>query len=364
MFTLAELENVIPLVRASVPPTPQYAWPLLKAYSGVEVVMKHENHTPIGAFKVRGGIVYFDRLKRQRPQLKGIITATRGNHGQSLGFAGARVGVAVTIVVPYGNSTDKNAAMRSLGAEVIERGGDFDEAKEHALRLAADRGLEYAPTFHRDLVIGVATYAHELFTAVDDLDTVYVPIGLGSAICGAIGTRDVLRRKTKIVGVVAAGANAYRRSVAAGRVMATSSAITFADGMAVRVPDTMALEVIQRGTDRIVEVSDDEIAEAIRIIYSTTHNCAEGAGAAALAGLLKEREQLGRGRAAVIVSGQNIDRAWLQTVFAGGTPRVYCESKTKSDLGIPSQKTFPLAVSLSHPKETPRPSFAAIQQRP
>ena len=347
MFTLAELETVIPLVRANVPPTPQYAWPLLKAHTGVEVVVKHENHTPVGAFKVRGGIVYFDRLKRQRPQVKGIITATRGNHGQSLAFAGARAGVAVTIVVPHGNSTGKNAAMRSLGAELIEHGGDFDEAKQQALRLAAERDLEYAPTFHRDLVLGVATYAHELFTAIDDLDSVYVPIGLGSAICGMIGTRDVLGRKTKVVGVVAAGANAYRRSVAAGRVMATSSALTFADGMAVRVPDATALDVIRRGTDRIVEVSDDEIAEAIRIIYNTTHNCAEGAGAAALAGLIKEREQLGGGRAAVVVSGQNIDCAWLQTVLAGGTPRVYCESKSESDLGIPSQKAFPMAVSLS-----------------
>ena len=246
--------------------------------------MKHENHTPIDAFKIRGGIVYFDRLKRQRSKVNGIVTATRGNHGQSLAFAGTRTGVAVTIVVPHGNSTDKNVAMRSLGAELIEHGRDF-------------RDLEYAPTFHRNLVLGVTTHAHELFTAVDDLDTVYVPIGLGSAICGVIGTRDVLGRKTKVVGVVVAGANAYRRSVAAGRVMTTSSALTFADGIAVRVPDPTALEVIQRGTDRIVEVSDDEIAEAIRIIYRTTHNCAEGAGAAALAVLIKERQQLRGGRA-------------------------------------------------------------------
>ena len=178
MFTLAELENVIPLVRASVPPTPQYAWPLLKAHTGVEIVVKHENHTPIGAFKVRGGIVYFDRLKRERPQVRGIVTATRGNHGRSLAFAGARAGVAVTVLVPLGNSTDKNAAMRALGAELIEHGRDFDEARERALRSAAQRNLEYAPAFHRNLVLGVATYAHELFTAVDDIDTVYVPIGM------------------------------------------------------------------------------------------------------------------------------------------------------------------------------------------
>ncbi|MGD0026866.1 MAG: threonine dehydratase [Xanthobacteraceae bacterium] len=322
MFTLTELENVIPLVRASVPSTPQYAWPLLKARTGVEVVVKHENHTPIGAFKVRGGIVYFDRLKRERSEVQGIVTATRGNHGQSLAFAGARAGVAVTIVVPHGNSTEKNAAMRSFGADLIEHGRDFDEAKEEAVRIAAERGLEYAPAFHRDFVIGVATYAHELFTAVGDLDTVYVPIGLGSGVCGVIGMRDALGRKTSIVGVVAEGANAYRRSVAAGRVVPTNSALTFADGMAVRVPDATALDVIRRGTERIVEVSDDEIAEAIRIIYSATHNCAEGAGAAALAALIKERERLQGRRTAVVVTGQNIDRAWMQTVLAGGTPRV------------------------------------------
>jgi threonine dehydratase len=320
MFTLPELEKVIPLVRASIPPTPQYAWPLLKVQTGVEVIVKHENHTPIGAFKVRGGIVYFDRLKRERPKVKGIITATRGNHGQSLAYAGARAGVAVTIVVPHGNSTEKNAAMRAFGAELIEHGHDFDEAKQAAIQIAAKRRLEYAPSFDRDLVIGVATYAHELFTAVADLDTIYVPIGLGSGICGLIGTRDTLGLKTKIVGVVADAANSYLRSFAAGRPLATNSALTFADGMAVRVPDPTALEVIRKGAERIVEVSDGEIAEAIRNIYAATHNCAEGAGAAALAALCKERARLQGRRAAVILTGQNIDRAWMQSVLAGRTP--------------------------------------------
>jgi threonine dehydratase len=287
----------------------------------VEVVVKHENHTSIGAFKVRGGIIYFNRLTRDRPKVQGIVTATRGNHGQSLAFAGGHAGVAVTIVVPHGNSIEKNAAMRSLGAELIEYGRDFDEAKEHAVQIAAERGLEYTPSFHRDFVVGVATYAHELFTAVDDLDTVYVPIGLGSGICGVIGTRDALGRKTRVVGVVATNADTYARSAAAGQPVPTSSALTFADGMAVRVPDTAALEVIRRGADRIVEVSDDEIAEAIRVLHATTHNCAEGAGAAALAALIKERDRLHGRRVAVILSGQNIDREWIQTVFAGGTPR-------------------------------------------
>jgi threonine dehydratase len=284
-------------------------------------VVKHENHTPIGSFKVRGGIVYFDRLKRQRPSVRGVISATRGNHGQSLAFAGARAGVAVTIVVPHGNATEKNAAMRSLGADLIEHGSDFDDAREQAMRIAAERGLEFAPSFHRDLVLGVATYAYELFTSVDDLDTVYVPIGLGSGICGVISARDALGRRTRIVGVVAEAANTYARSLAAGRIVATNSAATFADGMAVRMPDPAALDIIGQGADRVVEVSDDEIAEAIRILYSATHNCAEGAGAAALAALVKEGARPQGGRAAVILSGHNIDRSWMQTVLAGNTPQ-------------------------------------------
>jgi threonine dehydratase len=321
MFSRAELESVIPLVRQSVLPTPQYAWPLLRERLGLEVVVKHENHTPIGSFKVRGGVVFFDRRKRQRPEVRGIISATRGNHGQSLAFAGARAGVAVTIVVPRGNSIEKNAAMRSFGAELIEHGRDFDDAREHAVRIAAERGLEFAPSFHRDLVLGVATYAYELFTSISDLDTVYVPIGLGSGICGVIGARDALGHRARIVGVVAESANSYSRSVTAGHVVPTNSAVTFADGMAVRVPDAAALDVIRCGADRIVEVSDDEIAEAIRIIYSATHNCAEGAGAAALAALAKERELVRGGPAAVILSGHNIDRARMQTVLAGDTPQ-------------------------------------------
>ena len=207
-----------------------------------------------------------------------------------------------------------------VNAELVEHGRDFDDAKEQAGRIAAERGLEFAPSFHRDFVIGVGTYAYELFTAAGDLDTVYVPIGLGSGICGVIGVRDALGLRTSVVGVISASANTYGRSLAAGRVVPTNSAFTFADGMAVRAADVTALEVIQRGADRVVEVSDDEIAEAIRVVYSATHNCAEGAGAAALAALIKERERLQGRRAAVILSGQNIDRAWMQTVLAGGTP--------------------------------------------
>ena len=320
MFTLADIEAVLPLVRTVVPATPHYAWPLLKAATGVEVIVKHENHTPIGAFKVRGGLVYVDRLKRARPDAAGIVSATRGNHGQSLAFAGHRIGMAVTIVVPFGNGAEKNAAMRAFGAELIEHGRDFDEAKDRAAELAGERGLEFAPSFHRDLVTGVATYAYELLTACADLDVVYVPIGLGSGISGMIGVRDALGLKTAVVGVVSERANAYRLSVEAGRVVATDSAATFADGVAVRVPDPAALDIIRRGAARIVEVSENEIAEAIRVMFSATHSLAEGAGAAALAGLIKERGALRGRRAGVILTGQNIDRAMMQTVLNGQTP--------------------------------------------
>src|SRR5271169_2119531 len=267
MFTLADVEAALPIVRAAMPPTPQYRWPLLCARVGAEVFVKHENHTPIGAFKLRGGLVYVERLKRERPHIKGVVSATRGNHGQSLAFAAQRAGLSVAIVVPHDNSPEKNAAMRGFGAELIEFGQDFDEAKGHAAEIAAKRCYEFAPSFHRDLVIGVATYAHELFTAVADLDTVYVPIGLGSGISGVIGVRDALGLKTRVVGVVAKRANAYAMSFAAGHVVTTNSAFTFADGMAVRVPDETALAIMQHGVERIIEVSDDDIADAIRIYF-------------------------------------------------------------------------------------------------
>jgi threonine dehydratase len=322
MFTLADIESALPVVRTAVPPTPQYAWPLLKAATGVDVVVKHENHTPTGAFKVRGGLVYIDRLKRARPEVAGIVSATTGNHGQSLAFAGQRLGLAVTIVVPFSNSPDKNAAMRAFGAELIEHGRDFDEAKDYAAIIAGERGLEFAPSYHRDLVIGVATYAHELFTACADLDVAYVPIGLGSGISGLIGVRDALGLKTEIVGVVAERASAYRLSVEAGRVVPTNSAQTFAEGMAVRVPDPQALDIIRRGAARIVEVSEDEIAEAIRVMFAATHSLPEGAGAAALAALIKERTALTGRRAAMVLSGQNFDRTMAQTLLNGATPQV------------------------------------------
>lgn len=294
-----------------MPPTPQFAWPLLAERAGCEVWVKHENHTPIGAFKVRGGLVYFDR---QRPS-RGVISATRGNHGQSIAFAGRRAGIAVTIVVPQGNSTEKNAAMRAFGAELIEHGRDFDEARAEAERLAGECGLAMVPSFHRDLVLGVATYALELLRTVPSLETVYAPIGMGSGICGLIRTRDLLGLGTKIVGVQSERAPSYALSFAAGRVVTTESADTFADGMATRVPDSEALEIIRRGAERIVTVSEDEIAGAVRTLFTCTHNVAEGAGAAPLAALLKEREAMRGRRTGVILSGGNVDLALFQRVL-------------------------------------------------
>ncbi len=315
MFDLPALEAAARLVHGVFPPTPQYAWPLLAARIGAEVWVKHENHTPTGAFKVRGGLVYFDRLRRERPGVPGVVSATRGNHGQSLAFAGARAGVPVTIVVPRGNSTEKNAAMRAQGARLVEHGEDFDAAREHALRLAEEERLEFAPSFAPDLVKGVATYALELFRGAPPLDALYVPIGLGSGICGCITARDLLGLRTEIIGVQSTEADAYARSFAAGQVVTTSSANTRADGMATRVPDPAAFEIIRRGASRVVTVTDEEVAAAIRAYWQDTHNLAEGAGAAPLAALMQERERMRSRRVAVILCGGNIDlelfRRWV-----------------------------------------------------
>jgi threonine dehydratase len=319
MLSLSEIENAAAIVYAAMPPTPQYAWPLLAKRTGCEVWVKHENHTPIGAFKVRGGLVYMDRLKRREPGLKGVVSATRGNHGQSIALAAARTGIAATILVPEGNSVEKNAAMRAFGADLIEAGHDFDAAREAAVRLATERGLAMVPSFHRDLVAGVASYALELFRAAPPLDTVYVPIGLGSGVCGVIAARDALGLATKVVGVVSTGAPAYALSFTAGQVVPTNSADTMADGMAVRGPDAEALEIILKGADRIVQVSDDEVMAAMRAYYTDTHQLAEGAGAASLAALMQERAGMKGRKVGLILSGGNIDRpAYLRALAAGG----------------------------------------------
>ncbi|MDE2008173.1 MAG: threonine dehydratase [Rhodospirillales bacterium] len=316
MFDLQDLEAAADIVHAAIPPTPQYAWPLLAQRAGCEVWVKHENHTPIGAFKLRGGLVYLDRLCRERPAVRGLITATRGNHGQSLPYAARGTGVTVTVCVPQDNSVEKNAAMRALGAELVEYGTDFDAARAHAAALAAARGLEMVPPFHPDLVRGVATYALELFRAVANLHTVYVPIGMGSGICGLIRTRDLLGLGTSIVGVVADAAPAYALSVAAGQVVSTETADTIADGMACRIPDQQALAIIRAGADRIVRVTDAEIAAAMRTLWTDTHNLTEGAGAAAFAALMSERDALAGKRVGVILSGANVDLTLALRVLA------------------------------------------------
>jgi threonine dehydratase len=307
MFTLPELETAHRLILDRFPPTAQYNWPLLSQRAGCEVWVKHENHSPAGAFKLRGGLVYAERLKRERPQVPGIVSATRGNHGQSLAYAGQCFGVPVTVVVPHGNSVEKNAAMAGLGARVVEYGTDFEEAREEAARLAQAEGLEFAPSFAPDLVKGVATYALELFRSTPPLDAVYVPIGLGSGICGTIITRDLLGLRTEVIGVQAAGADCYARSFAAGRLVALNRAETLADGIAVRQPDRAALEMILRGAARIVTVTDGQIGEAIRAYWTDTHNLAEGAGAAPLAALLTERQRMAGKRVGLVLSGGNID---------------------------------------------------------
>ena len=321
LFTLAEVDDAAGILADTMRPTPAYAWPLLRERLGVEVVVKHENHAPTGAFKVRGGHVYFERMRRANRLPAGVVAATRGNHGQSVALAARRHGLPCAIVVPHGNSPEKNAAMRAFGAELIVFGKDFEESRARAAQLQGERGYHCVPPFHGDLICGVATYARELFAAHGDLDSVYVPIGMGSGICGLIAVRDLLGLKTEIVGVVARNAAAYARSVQAGRASSTT-ANTFADGIAVCTPNEEALAIVAKGAARVVQVSEDEIAAAIRLYVTATHNLAEGAAGAALAGLAQEKSRLRGRRVGVILSGGNIDLETLAIVLGGATPRV------------------------------------------
>ena len=319
MFNLEELRAAHAVVRQALQPTPALVWPLLARRLGVEVVVKHENHNPTGAFKVRGGLTFVDALLRREPKAGGLISATRGNHGQSLAFAARRAGLPVTIFGPRGNSMEKNAAMRALGAKLIEHGDDFQAAREEAMRVAATSGLRAVPSFHRDLALGVSTYALELLTDHRDLDVLYVAVGQGSGISGCIAARDALGLKTEIVGVQSTAAPAYALSFAAGRAVTTETSDTFADGMATRVPDEEALDVIRRGAARIVLVSDAEIGAAIRAYWTDTHNLAEGAGAAPLAAAMQERSRLSGKRVGLVLSGGNIDFDLFQR-WVGAAP--------------------------------------------
>ncbi|GAA5071151.1 threonine dehydratase [Roseibacterium beibuensis] len=321
-FTRSDLEQAHALVTRQMLPTPQYAWPQLAERFGAEIWIKHENHTPTGSFKVRGAITFIDWLKRTHPDVPGICTATRGNHGQGQARAAVAAGLTAKVYVPHGNSVEKNAAMRAFGAELVEFGEDFDTAKEEAFRVAGEEGLFIVPPFHEELVRGVATYGFELFSAIPDLDTVYVPIGCGSGICGTILARDALGAKAEIVGVVSENAQTAKLSAEAGHAVETQTARTFADGMAVRVPVQEALDIYGEKAARIITVSDEEVAEAIRVYYRDIHNLAEGAGAAPLAGLMQERAAMKGKKVGVILCGGNIDTDWFLTVMQGGVPEV------------------------------------------
>jgi threonine dehydratase len=316
VITRDDLDAAVRIVRPHVPVTPAYRWPLLEQVTGTPTWIKHENATPTGAFKVRGGLVYVARLLDAEAPVRGLISATRGNHGQSLAYAGRAHGIPVTVVVPEGNSPDKNAAMEAFGAELVVHGRDFQEAREHAIRLAGERGLQMVPSFHRDLVAGVATYAAELHEQAPDLDVVYVPVGQGSGLCANIAVRDLLGRDTEVVAVGAEGAPAHALSFKARRPVTTAEADTFVDGVATRVPDDDAVEVMVRGAARFVQVSDEATAQAMRVLWQTTHQMPEPAGAIALAGLLADSARSDGAVAAAIMTGGNCDRELVQRVVA------------------------------------------------
>ena len=315
--TLAELEAASALVYDVMAPTPQLRWPLLDERCGCEVWVKHENHAPTGAFKVRGGIVYFDMLARRTPRVAGVVSATRGNHGQSIGLAARGHGIPAAIVVPHGNSREKNAAMRALGVELIEAGRDFQESGEIAQRTADERGWHRIPSFHPSLVAGVGSYALELLRAVPTLDVVYVPIGQGSGLCGVLAARDALGHRCEVVGVGSTGAPAYARSLARGEAESCEVTTVLADGMACRTPQPDALAAMHGRVDRVVEVGDEEVAAAMRALFTDTHNVAEGAGAAALAALLQTRDAVQGKRAAIVLSGGNVDADVYRRVLGG-----------------------------------------------
>jgi threonine dehydratase len=320
-FTREDIEAAQRTVYAAMPPTPQYAWPQLGARLGCRLWAKHENHTPLGAFKVRGGLTYMEALAREHPEVRHVVSATRGNHGQSIGFAALRHGLAATIVVPHGNSVEKNAAMRALGVQLVEQGDDFQAASEHAGALAAERGLHRVPSFARDLVRGVATAYVEFFEALkrasDVPDVLLVPIGLGSGFAAAAAARRHCDVRTKLVGVVSSHATAYRDSFHARRPLEAPVTTLLADGMACRTPVPESVEVLVREAEDVIAVSDDEVAAAMRILFTDTHNVAEGAGAAALAAALQQRERWAGKTVGIALTGGNVDAAVYARVLAG-----------------------------------------------
>lgn len=320
MFKTDEIEAARRTVYAAMAPTPQYAWPLLCERLGMKVWVKHENHTPAGAFKVRGGLTYFSALAASGEAAKGVITATRGNHGQSVGFGARKHGLAATIVVPHGNSVEKNAAMRALGATLIEHGEDFQAAREHATQLAQERGLHMVPSFHRDLIKGVMSYWLEFFESFsrgEEPATVYVPIGQGSGFCAAAAARRHTGARSALVGVVSAHATTYLDSFRARRVMEAPVSTELADGMACRIADEEALEIMLREAEDIIAVTDAEVAQAMRVLFADTHNVAEGAGAAGLAAAMQQRERRRGGTVGVALTGGNVDTDVFARVLSG-----------------------------------------------
>jgi threonine dehydratase len=315
--TLAQIHEAQTVLYRHMPPTPQYSWPLLNQRLGTEAWIKHENHTPVGAFKLRGALVYIDWLRQSQPDLAGVVAATRGNHGQGVGMAARLMGLKAIIVVPHGNSKEKNRAMLAQGVELIEHGHDFQESLEFARTVAAERGFAMVDSFHERLVMGTATYALEFFKAAPPLDVVYVPIGLGSSICGVSAARNALGLTTEIVGVVASGSPSYSISFSQRKVVEAPSKTLIADGLACRLPNQQAMEAIWDNVARIVEVTDAEIAEAMRIYYEDTHNLAEGAGAAALAAAVREKSEHEGKRIGIILTGGNVDRELYNDVLAG-----------------------------------------------
>ncbi|UGQ44678.1 threonine dehydratase [Massilia endophytica] len=313
----AALASAADIVYQFVPPTPQYSWPQINAALGTEAWVKHENHTPLGSFKARGGVVYVRRLLQREPELKGLIAATRGNHGQSVAFAAREHGLKATIVVPHGNSAEKNAAMRSLGAQLIEHGEDFQASREYAQVLAVRDGLHIVPSYHEDIVAGVGSSWMELFRAQPDLDTVFVPIGQGSGFCGAIAARQALGLRTRVIGVVSALAPAYQLSFQARRSVEAPVSTMIADGMACRVADSGSLACVLEFADDVVTVSDESVAAAMRLYFSATHNVAEGAGAAALAAALqlKDDSRVRGCRIGLPLTGGNVDASLFRTVL-------------------------------------------------
>lgn len=317
--SLALIREAQQILYRYMPPTPQYSWPLINQRLGAELWIKHENHTPVGAFKIRGALIYLDWLRQETPGLKGVVAATRGNHGQGVAMAARLHGISCVIVVPHGNSVEKNRAMKAQGAELVEHGADFQESLEFARGLAQERGFTMVDSFHERLVMGTATYAQEFLEAAPELDRVYVPIGLGSSICGVSAARNALGLRTEIVGVVAAESPSYALSFKQHRVIEAPARTAIADGLACRTPDAEAMEIIWNNVARIVEVSDDDIEDAMRAIYQDTHNLAEGAAAAALAGAIQERDTNRGKRIGVVLTGGNVDADVFARVLAGET---------------------------------------------